>query len=234
LKTVIIIPTYNERESITALISLIRAYYPDLDIMVIDDNSPDMTYRMVKEISEEDPRVKLILRDKREGLGRALLAGYRYGLDNGYQRLIQIDADLSHPPENIELILKGLESSGLVIASRNITNAGFKDCPLSRVFLSRLANLLASNALGLKVKDVTSGFRGFSIELISYILKENPISKGYIIQVETTLYAKRCGCGIKEVPFIYRDRKRGDSKMDIKEVLTSTITLLKLILKRYN
>jgi len=234
LKTVIIIPTYNERDNITPLISELRVRYPDFDILVVDDNSPDMTYQIVREISKDDSKVKLLLRERKEGLGRALVSGYRYSLSNGYQRLIQFDADFSHSPEYIDSILKGLDYCGLVVASRNIAGGGVQNWSLFRIFVSRLANLLTSIMLSLGVRDATSGFRGFSIDFIRYFLKERSISKGYIIQVETTLYAKRYGCGIKEVPFIYKEREKGESKLNFKEALVSAFTLIRLSFKRYN
>ncbi|MDP8253613.1 MAG: polyprenol monophosphomannose synthase [Candidatus Kaelpia aquatica] len=234
MKTAIIVPTYNERENILFLIDILRKRYPEFDLLVIDDNSPDMTYEVVREFSMRDDKVKLLFRERKEGLGRALCSGYRYSMANGYQRLIQLDADFSHPPEYIDLILKGLNSAGLVIASRNIAGGGVENWSLFRILVSRLANLATSIMLRLGVRDATSGFRGFSRDFIEDFIKKGPISRGYIIQVETTFYARRLGYGIKEVPFIYRERERGKSKLDIKEVLISVFTLIRLAFKRCN
>ncbi|MDP8216671.1 MAG: polyprenol monophosphomannose synthase [Candidatus Kaelpia imicola] len=234
MKTVIIIPTYNERDNILFLIDILRKRYPEFDLLVIDDNSPDMTYGVVQEVSMRDERVKLLFREKKEGLGRALCSGYLYGITNGYQRLIQLDADLSHPPEYIDAILRGLDSSDLVIASRNIAGGGVRNWSLFRILVSRLTNLTAGIMLRIGVRDATSGFRGFSRDFIEDFIKKGPISRGYVIQIETTLYAKRSGYGIKEVPFIYREREEGKSKLNIKEVLISAFTLIKLVFKRYD
>jgi len=234
LKTVIIIPTYNEKENILFLVGVLRSRYPDFDLLIIDDNSPDKTYEIIEEISMRDQKVKLLFREKKEGLGRALCSGYNYGVTNDYQRIIQLDADLSHPPEYIDAILKGLESADLVIASRNVAGGGVRDWSLFRILVSHLSNLAVSVMLRLGIRDVTSGFRGFSRDFVEGFIKEKPISRGYIIQVETTFYARRLGYGIKEIPFIYKEREKGKSKLDIKETLISASTLIRLVFKRYN
>ncbi|HEO63886.1 MAG TPA: glycosyltransferase [Candidatus Omnitrophica bacterium] len=235
MKILILIPTYNEKDNILPLISDIRASYPGCDILVIDDSSPDGTYRLVERLSLKESRIKLLLREKRKGLGAALFSGYKYAFSNHYDKVVQIDGDYSHPVKYIKEILTGLDMAGLVVCSRNISGGGSEDWALFRILLSRLAGSAAKSLLGLGAKDPTSGFRGFSKDFIASLVAEyKPISKGYLIQVETVLIAKAAGYGVLEIPFIYRKRRSGASKLGIIETFKSGLVLVRLILKRYN
>ncbi|MDD5613838.1 MAG: glycosyltransferase [Candidatus Omnitrophica bacterium] len=235
MKTLILIPTYNEKDNILLLISDIRASYPDCDILVVDDSSPDGTYQLVEKLSLKDSNIKLLLREKKEGLGAALFSGYRYAFLNNYDKVVQLDADYSHPVSYISAILPALDRASLVICSRNVSGGGTENWAMFRIILSRLAGFTASSLLGLKAKDPTSGFRGFSKGLITCLVTEyKPVSKGYLIQVETTLIAKTLKCGVLEIPFIYRERQSGASKLGTVETFKSGLALARLIFKRYN
>ena len=233
-KILILIPTYNERENISALIPVLRRDYPGLDILVIDDNSPDKTANFVKKFSRRDPKVALLLRSEKQGLGRALIAGYKYAVLNGYQKVIQLDADLSHPPGYIRDILEVLSKDSIVVLSRNIPGGGSSGWSLFRQLVNKFANLLVRTLLLLKVKDATSGFRGFPVSFLRELVKSELISSGYLIQVEVVIIALRLNYRVKEVPFIYQRRTEGVSKLDFLEALGSGFRLFGLVFKRYN
>lgn len=233
-KALIIIATYNEKDNIRLLIQELRQLYPGLDILVLDDNSCDTTSEIVRSISQKDKRVKLISRKKKEGLGKALLCGYKYALDNGYRNLIQMDADFSHPPVYISRLLDNLDSGKVLVCSRFIKGAGFQDCPWVRIFISRSANLISRVLLGLKVKDLTSGFRSFPDSFLKILHRTKLVSKGYFLQVEVIYRALKAGYEVKELPFIYRGRERGKSKLNFLEILKSWAALFKLALQKYS
>ncbi|MDP8234191.1 MAG: polyprenol monophosphomannose synthase [Candidatus Saelkia tenebricola] len=233
-KQLILIPTYNERENVSALIPELRNKFPELDILVVDDSSPDGTSEVIRNFSNSDTRVNLLLRENKEGLGKALFSGYKYAVENGYQKIIQMDADFSHPTEYIKDILDHLDSNTVVICSRYVRGGGSCNWPLPRIFLSWLANFLTSILLTLSIKDATTGYRGFPSSFLKEFISETPIASGYLIQVETVLKSLRLGYHIKEVPFIYQRRRGGESKLDICEAFKSGWGLLRLRFKRYN
>ncbi len=233
-KTLIIIPTYNEKENIGALLSILRKNYPEFDILVIDDNSPDKTSKFVADISGRDNKVRLLLREKKEGLGKALFAGYRYAVENKYEMVVQMDADFSHPVSYISEILKAFLSDRIVICSRHIEGGGSENWSFFRIAVTIIANFSARILLSLKVKDLTSGFRAFPGSFLKELLKERPLSGGYLIQVETVIKALKYGYKVIEIPFVYQKRKEGVSKLGLLETLKSAAGLVGLTLKRYN
>jgi len=230
----VLIPTYNEKGNIAVLIPDLRNQFPELDILVVDDNSPDGTYEVVEEFSKNDDRVHLLLKKRKEGLGKALFAGYKYAVENGYRKVVQMDADFSHPLEYIPHILKNLDFKTIVVCSRHIEGGGSLNWSLSRVFLSWFANFVVKVLVSLKVKDATSGYRGFPITFLREFIQETPVSSGYLIQVETVLKSLKSGYNIKEIPFVYLKRRQGKSKLGIYEVLKSGWALLRLCFERYN
>ena len=232
-KYLILIPTYNERKNISVLIPDLRTKFPGLDILIIDDNSPDGTYKLVEEFSKKDGKIHLLLKERKEGLGKALFAGYKYAVENGYQKVIQMDADFSHPLEYIPRILKNLDFKTIVVCSRHIEGGGFLNWPFQRVFLSWSANFIVRVLLFLKVKDATSGYRGFPAAFLKEFIRKMPVSSGYLIQVETVLKAQKSGYGVEEIPFVYLKRKEGKSKLGVYEALKSGWALLILCFERY-
>lgn len=232
-KNLILIPTYNERENISVLIPDLRSKFPELDILVVDDSSPDGTYEAAGEFSKNDDKVHLLLKKRKEGLGRALFAGYRYAVENGYQKVIQMDADFSHPIKYIPDILKNLDSKTIVVCSRHIEGGGSLNWPLPRIFLSWFANFIAKVLLSLKVKDATSGYRGFPAAFLKGFIREIPVSSGYLVQVETVLKSLKSGYDVKEIPFVYLKRRQGKSKLGVYEALKSGWALLMLVFERY-
>jgi len=232
-KNLILIPTYNEKENILVLIPDLRNKFPELDILVIDDSSPDETYKLAEEFSKNDNKIHLLLKKRKEGLGRALFAGYKYAVENGYQKVIQMDADFSHPVKYIPDILKSLDPETIVVCSRHVKGGGSLNWPFSRIFLSWFANFIVNVLLSLKVKDATSGYRGFPAAFLKEFIREIPVSSGYLVQVETVLKSLKLGYGVREIPFVYLKRRQGKSKLDIYETLKSGRALLRLCFERY-
>jgi dolichol-phosphate mannosyltransferase len=230
-KGLILIPTYNERENIQILLPILRKEFPSLDVLVVDDNSPDGSWEIVKEFSEKDPGVKLLLRENKEGLGKALFAGYSYAVENDYSILIQMDADFSHPPEYIRDIIKNLRNDNIVICSRYLEVEASK--MEDKRMVSKLANWVARTMVLNRVKDPSSGFRGYPISFLEKVVKYKPLSSGYFLQVEMVMLAFKFGYLVEEIPFIYRKRKYGESKLGIKEGLLALPVIVRLLLRRY-
>jgi len=227
-RNLIVIPTYNERQNIEKLIPQILENYPEVDILIVDDNSPDKTFEIADDFAKRDERVHLLLRKEKQGLGKAILAGFKYAVDNGYEKVIRMDADFSHPPRYIKEILSQIEPNCVVICSRYVKGGRSKNPSLYKRFLSRCANFSAKTLLGLKLKDVTSGYRGFPKRFLEEVLREDPKSSGYLFEVEIIYLAQKLGYQIKEIPFTYEGRFKGRSKLGIGETLRSGIALLKL------
>jgi len=227
----ILIPTYNEKENISILIPILRRNFPQVDILVVDDNSPDGTSAVVEDFATQGFNVKLLLRSKKEGLGKALMAGYKYAVENKYSKLVQMDADFSHPPEYIPEILKNIREDNIVICSRYLGCVG-SQMEDNRV-VSKLANWIARVMFLNRVKDPSSGFRGYPVSFLEKVLKYQLLSSGYFIQVEMVALAFKLGYEVKEIPFVYHKRKYGQSKLGIKEGILSVPSIIRLLMARY-
>ena len=227
--TLILIPTYNEKDNIGILIDTIFSLYPDINILEIDDNSIDGTLDILDRLSERYGRLKYIVRIGERGLGTALLRGYREAVKSGYKYLIQMDADLQHDPSYISDIYDALvEGYDLVIASRYVEGGTIKGWSIFRRMISWGANKYASFIVGAGVRDYTSGFRGFRVSSLAKVIDEVRYSKGYIIQVEVVKRFYDKGMKIYEVPFTFKSRGGGRSKLGFKEVLEYFIKVLRL------
>ena len=227
--TVVLIPTYNERDNLSKLIPKIFEEYPDIHILVIDDNSPDGTPNLLKELSSKYKNLRYVVRVGERGLGTALLRGYREALKHGYRYLIQMDADLQHDPKYIKDILERLiDGCDLVIASRYVAGGGVEGWSLLRRIVSKAANMYSRAILGIKVRDATSGYRGFKLDSLGRIIDDIKYSRGYVIQVETVYRFSQAGMRICEVPFIFRERERGSSKLGITTILEFFIKVIRL------
>lgn len=211
MRALVIIPTYNEAENIAAIVHRTLSVVPDADILVVDDNSPDGTARIAESLS--DARIHVLRRARKEGLGPAYLAGFAWGLAQGYDRLIEMDADGSHPPEALPLLLARSNQAGLVIGSRYIAGGEVRDWPRRRVLLSRWGNRYVQLMLGLPVRDATAGFRVFTAEALRRIGMEGIQASGYGFQINMTLRAVQAGVVVAEEPITFVDRERGASKM---------------------
>jgi len=219
-KAVVILPTYNEVENISVILDKLIKLPCKLDILIIDDNSQDGTIDVVKNFMKTYDNISLIVRVNEKGLGTALKRGYKEAYERGYNIAIQMDADLQHPPEIIPNLISLIENGyDVVIASRYIEGGGVSSWSLYRRVVSRFANLYAKIILGLRTKDVTSGFRAFSRKALAFLYDLNLRSKGFMIQVETLYNLERNGFKVIEYPFIFRERIKGSSKLKIRVIL---------------
>jgi apolipoprotein N-acyltransferase len=212
-KALVILPTYDERRTIGEVISRVRATRPDVDVLVVDDGSPDGTGEAVREIAASEPRVRLMSRSKKEGLAPAYLAGFRWALDRGYDLVVEMDADLSHQPEELPHLLEGADRFDLTIGSRYIPGGSVTNWGKVRLALSRAGNRYARLALGLPVSDATSGYRVYRRGLLSHLLAGGVHSDGYGFQVELAYRSWRDGYVVGEVPITFREREHGHSKI---------------------
>ncbi len=232
MKTVAISPTYNESKNIRELIEQIRSHGGDPDILIVDDNSPDGTGKIVQTLMEKDEHLFLIEREGKQGLGTAYCTGFRWALEHGYDRIIQIDADLSHNPADIPRLVKASEEYDLVIGSRYINGVNVVNWPLSRLILSSLANVYARGITGMPVTDATGGFKCFNRRVLENIELEKVSSEGYSFQIEVNFRAWVKGYSIKEVSIVFNDRTVGESKMSKKIILEAIKMVPALKLKK--
>lgn len=212
-KTLIITPTYNERQNVETLLERIHVVVPGAHVLVVDDNSPDGTGQWVQQQSEQEAWVHVLRRPEKQGLGTAYCAGFKWALQRDYQWIIQMDADLSHDPDQIPDLLAESKDYDLVIGSRYIKGVNIVNWPLSRLILSWSANLYARLITGIPVWDLTGGFKCWKRKVLEKLDIPTIRSEGYSFQIETTFRAYRQGYSIKEVPIIFIDRTEGDSKM---------------------
>lgn len=212
-KTLIIIPTYNELNNIQKLIPLLRSEYPAVDILVVDDNSPDGTGKKVKEMSEKDSQIKLIEREGKLGLGTAYVRGFKYMLENGYEAAIEMDADFSHNPKEVANFLIEIEEYDLVLGSRYSDGVNVVNWPMRRLLLSYFANIYTKVITGMPVYDATGGYKCFRREVLEAINLDKVTSNGYSFQIEMNFKAWKKGFRIKEIPIVFVDREDGSSKM---------------------
>jgi dolichol-phosphate mannosyltransferase len=215
-KVVICLPTYNERENLPSLLTAIRRVVPAAIVLVIDDASPDGTGSLAEQLAALDPKIAVLHRERKEGLGPAYLAGFRYALEVFRPEvLIQMDADFSHPVESLPKMLAALSEYDLVLGTRYIPGGGTENWSPLRQFLSRFGSLYARFWLRLPFRDLTSGFKVWRRSLLESILRYSVSAGGYVFQVETTCLAARLGARITEVPFVFPDRVAGKSKMSV-------------------
>ncbi len=227
LRTIVCVPTYNERENVGPLCRAILEQGSAVEVLVVDDNSPDGTSELVEQMT--DPRVHLKRRPGKLGLGTAHLAGFRWALARDSGRIITMDADFSHPPDCIPAMLEASRTHDIVIGSRYVPGGGHVNWPRRRVFLSSMSNLVARAALGLKPKDCTGAFRCFRREVLQRVAFDNIISVGYSFQEEMIWHCSGRGWSIGEVPIMFADRVRGDSKISLKEIWGGVATIGRLM-----
>jgi len=211
MKILVILPTYNESKNIVKTINLVLAQRDDLNILIIDDNSPDRTADIVKNLNNE--KIFIIERESKKGLGSAYVEGFSWALKNNYQRIIQMDADLSHDPIEINPMLDLLDSNDLVIGSRYKGGLRVINWPIRRLYISYFANIYARIITGVPVKDLTAGFKGWSKDTLEKINFHECSSQGYCFQIETSFRAFQKGCKLIEHPIVFTDRTVGESKM---------------------
>jgi glycosyltransferase involved in cell wall biosynthesis len=207
------IPTYNERENVEAICRAVLAADPRVDVLVVDDGSPDGTAQVVRDVAGEDHRVRLLVRPHKGGLAAAYVAGFRRALDEGYDLIVEMDADLSHQPEQLPRLLDGAARYDLTLGSRYVPGGSVSNWGLVRRALSRGGNLYTRVALRLPVADSTSGYRVYRRELLRYLVAQGVHSEGYGFQIELVYRAWRGGFAVGEIPITFREREHGHSKI---------------------
>jgi len=229
MKTLIVIPTYDERENVAAMAEAVLAQVPDANILFADDNSPDGTGQLLDEIAAREPRVSVLHREKKEGLGRAYIAGFKWALERGYELVCEMDCDFSHDPKALPSLLEAAKNGAdLVLGSRYIGGIRVMNWPMSRLLLSTGAAQYVKFITGMPVNDPTGGFKCFHRKVLEAIDLDKITSNGYSFQTEMSHAAWMKGFVIKEVPIIFEDRRAGYSKMRVNIATEAFIMVLKL------
>lgn len=230
MKRLVIIPTYNEKANISKLVSKIQAQkIENLDILFIDDNSPDGTGEILKSFQKENPNLKLIQRSGKLGLGTAYIMGFKYGLKNGYDQIAQMDADFSHNPEDLIPLFKLAEEHDWVIGSRYVSGVNVVNWPMRRLFLSKGANVYTQIITGLPIKDGTAGFKCWNSRVLATIDLDAVQSRGYSFQIEMNFRAWKAGFKSHEHSIVFIDRTVGESKMSKNIIYEAIFMVWKLL-----
>ncbi|GAA1832185.1 polyprenol monophosphomannose synthase [Pseudonocardia ailaonensis] len=212
----VVIPTYQERENIGPVIARLHAAVPAADVLVVDDASPDGTGEVADEMAAADPRVRVLHREGKNGLGAAYLAGFRHALSGEHQVVVEMDADGSHSPEDLPALLAALDEgpgADLVLGSRYTPGGRVQDWPMHREWLSRGANVYSRLALGVPIRDITGGYRAYRRQVLEALDLDTISSQGYCFQVDMAWRAVKAGFRVREVPITFTDRELGSSKM---------------------
>lgn len=225
MKILTIIPTYDEIDALPGTVARLRAAVPDTDVLIVDDNSPDGTGELADELSAQDPQIHVVHRTAKTGLGGAYIAGFRWGLDRDYDLLVELDADGSHQPEQLPKLLAKIDEADLVIGSRWVPGGSVVNWPLHRVAISRAGSLYSRTLLGLKVRDITAGFRVFRRSVLEEIDLGSIESVGYGFQVDMTFRVAGMGKTIAEVPITFVERTQGVSKMSSNIVVEAMLNV---------
>jgi dolichol-phosphate mannosyltransferase len=232
MKTLIIIPTYNELDNLRPLLNEIFTYAPKTDILIVDDNSPDGTGDLADEIHDRNAQVHVLHRPGKQGLGTAYVAGFKYSIEHGYDAAFEMDADFSHDPRYLPDFLKAIEDADLVIGSRYIPGGDTPNWSLLRRFISGGGNIFARFMLGIPVHDCTAGYRCYRREVLEHIDLDTIQSQGYAFQIELAYRVMKHGFKIVETPIVFQDRRVGKSKMSRKIVIEGFTYVLKARFRR--
>ena len=212
-RVLVIVPTYNEVENLERILQRLAASVPTAHVLVVDDGSPDGTGELAEKLAQLDPRVHVLQRTAKAGLGPAYVAGFRWAREHGYDVVVEMDADGSHAPEQLPQLLAALETADLVLGSRYVPGGAVADWPVHRLLLSRLGNRYTRWALRLPLSDATGGYRAARGELIDALPFDDVASHGYCFQVDWAWRAVRAGARVREVPITFTEREFGRSKM---------------------
>jgi dolichol-phosphate mannosyltransferase len=215
LRTLVVVPTYNERDNLEPIVREILAYL-DTDILVVDDHSPDGTGELADRLAAENPRIQVLHRPGKQGLGTAYLAGFAMAIAQNYDRVFEMDADFSHPPWDLPRLCAASLDADLVLGSRYVKGGSTIGWDLKRRMLSRGANLYARTILTTGVRDMTGGFRCYRVPALAKLDLSRVNGKGYAFQIEMVFRMVRAGCSVREIPIHFVDRRVGQSKMDAK------------------
>jgi dolichol-phosphate mannosyltransferase len=228
-RTLVCIPTYNEASNILALVERVHEAAPEAEILVIDDASPDGTGDLVRGRILKDARLELMARPAKLGLGTAYMAGFAYGLQHGYDRVLTMDSDFSHPPDRIPALIKAIEDGAhLSVGSRYVAGGAIEGWAVNRRILSATANFVARQLLRLRTHDCTGGFRCYSLRALQFLVTRPLRSSGYSALVELLTRCERAGMTIVEVPITFTERVRGRSKISRQEILRAMLTIIRL------
>lgn len=220
------IPTYNERDNLEPIAQAVLAADRRVDILVVDDNSPDGTGRLADELAAREPRLRVLHRPQKQGLGRAYLHAFQWALAEGYTYVLEMDADFSHDPRYLPAMLDAAESGvDLVLGSRYVQGGGTVNWGLGRQVLSRGGSLYARTILGVKVRDLTGGFKCFHRRVLESLDLQAVQSTGYAFQIELTYRALRRGFTVRELPIVFEDRRVGQSKMS-RRIFMEALTMV--------
>lgn len=213
-RILVVTPTYDERENLERFVELVFRALPEAHVLVVDDASPDGTGELADELARRDPRIRVLHRPGKLGLGTAYLDAFRKGLAEGYELLFEMDTDLSHDPSYLPDLVHALEAGAdVVIGSRNVPGGGVEGWGMGRHLLSKGGSLYSRLVLGIDVHDLTSGYKGFRADALRRIGLDRVRSEGYAFQVELTYRALAAGCRVVELPIVFVDRRAGESKM---------------------
>jgi len=212
-KVLVVIPTYNESDNIGRLIPAVLRQRDDVEVLVVDDNSPDGTSRLVRRMASENPRIHLIERSGKLGLGTAYVAGFKYAIGHGYDLVFEMDSDFSHDPDEIRAFLATISANDLVLGSRYINGVRVLNWPIQRLLLSYFASVYTRIMTGLPIYDATSGYKCFRRSVLESIDLDAVRSNGYAFQIEMNYMVWKKGFRIAEIPIIFMDRRSGSSKM---------------------
>ena len=227
-KALIIIPTYNESENIPTLIPKVLSEDKRVEILIVDDNSPDGTAELVKDIMKTNPEVHILERAGKMGLGSAYIAGFKYALEHNFDYVFEMDADFSHNPDDIPNLLEAIKENDLVIGSRYITGVNVINWPFKRLLLSIGASKYVRIITSLPLKDPTGGFKCFRKQTLEALDLDNVLSDGYSFQIEVNYKVWKKGLRIKEIPIVFYERINGTSKMSKKIVREAIIRVWQL------
>jgi dolichol-phosphate mannosyltransferase len=212
-RVLVVIPTYNEAENVRGIVERVRTAVPVVDVLVADDNSPDGTGRVADELAAADAHVHVLHRPGKQGLGAAYLAGFGWAGEHGYDAVVEMDADGSHAPEQLPLLLDALVDADVVLGSRYVAGGAVRNWPGRRLVLSRGGNLYTRLVLGMPVRDATGGYRAYRLPVLEQLDLGSVSSQGYCFQVDLAWRAYRHGFRLAEVPITFTERERGASKM---------------------
>ena len=228
--SVVIIPTYNEAENVSALVAAVHANWPELRILFIDDNSPDGTASIIGSLRSEFENIDILHRPKKSGLGSAYRLGIKHCLKNNVEAIFQMDADLSHDPEDLLRMAACLEDASVVVGSRYIPNGRTVGWSKGRKLISRLGSLAAQLTLNAEVHDMTSGFVGYRADALRTLDIDAVVSEGFAYQIEMKTLLQRAGCLMVEIPITFRERAEGNSKMHI-GIIAEAVGILRRLRK---
>jgi dolichol-phosphate mannosyltransferase len=227
-RTLVSLATYNERDNLGPLLAEIHKEAPSVELLVIDDNSPDGTGRLADELAANNPRLHVLHRPGKLGLGTAILAGMRYALEHEYDLFVNMDADFSHHPRYLPALLAGMERYDVMIGSRYVPGGGSENWPLSRQLMSRSINALVSLLMRIPARDCSGGYRCYRVAKLRQARLDRVRSRGYSFQQEVLYRCRQASCKIGETPIIFANRRAGKSKVDAREAVRSIAMIFRI------